>query len=236
LSGGLATRGLILFAYLAGAWILRKKIGDKFALAAIWLATALFGALLSGRPYPHYFIEIVAPAAIVLAMGFSTRNIYAGGLTVLLACLVIISVIKYDFWYYKSWPYYQNFIDYARGVKTRDQYYEFWGKGVLANYQAANYINQVTSEEEEIFVWGTEPAIYALSKRQPVGKYTVAYHILDFSAGEETLRRLENERPRIIVVATTEKGILPGLAGLLAANYVPVKDFGGLRIYLKINP
>ncbi len=233
-SGSLTTRGLIMIFSLIVIWLVRNKVGDKFSLIFVWAVTALFGALLSGRPYPHYLLEIVGPSALLVAICLTKRTAYTAVLGLLFVTLVVVSVRRYDFWYYKSLPYYINFIDYIRGGKTKDQYYSYWGSGVLANYRAASYIKRVTSEDEKIFVWGTEPAIYALSNRALVGKYTVAYHVLDFSAKRETGELLIREKPKVIVVVENERKSFPEMAGLLVSDYVLTEKFENLKIYLLI--
>jgi hypothetical protein len=43
-----------------------KKFTPRFQLLGGWLALALFATLLSNRNYPHYFIQLVPPAALLL--------------------------------------------------------------------------------------------------------------------------------------------------------------------------
>lgn len=234
LSGGLMTRVLILGLTLLLVWLRRKKFSFGFGLAWVWAATALFGALLSGRPYPHYLLEIVGPASLLVTLFLTQVSVYTGIFTLGLTLAVMGAVGKYHFWYYQSLPYYQNFLEYRLGRKTQEQYNHFWGSEVSANYEAARYIRRVTKSGDKIFIWGTRPAIYTLSKRLPVGKYTVAYHVLDFSAREEIADQLIRERPKIIGVSANEVEF-PQLAGILASNYVLVKEIDGLLIYLRLN-
>ena len=234
LSGGLMTRALILGPALLLVWLNRKKFSLGFGLAWVWLATALFGALLSGRPYPHYLLEIVGPASLLVVLFLTQVSVYTGIFTLGLTLAVMGAVVKYNFWYYQSLPYYQNFLEYRLGRKTQEQYNRFWGGEVAANYEAARYIRKVTKSGDKIFIWGTRPAIYILSKRLPVGKYTVAYHVLDFSAKEEIADQVIKERPKIIGVVANEVEF-PQLSGILASNYVLVKEIDGLLIYLRLN-
>jgi len=238
---GLFVRGMIMMGSMTGIWLLRKKLGNKYGLISLWFVGALFGSQLAGRPYPHYFIEIVPAGALLLGMMIDSLKTKKkeflkdwGKVIVGLGLfgLVIWSMLAYKFWYYKSWPYYKNFVGYVLGDKNRDEYMSFWGSGVLRNYEVAKYIREITEEDEQIFVWGTEPAIYVLSNRLPVGKYTVAYHILDFGAKEETIKRLIEEKPRVIVKMTSEGHVFSELEGLLADKYLMVKQFNEAVVYL----
>lgn len=202
---GLFIRGMIMVFGIVIVCLLRKKLGNWWGLIILWFIGALFGSQLSGRPYPHYFIEILPPAALLIGMMVKKNEWLEKLVGVGFLGLIVLSIVKYQFWYYKSLPYYKNFVSYISGGKSRNEFYEFWGEGVVRNYEVANYIKSVTEENEKIFVWGTEPAIYALSNRLPVGKYTVAYHINDFGAKEETLKTLKEEKPRVIVNMTNEK-------------------------------
>ena len=234
LSGGLMTRAVILGLALLLIWLNRKKFSLGFGLALVWLVTALFGSLLSGRPYPHYLLEIVGPAALLVALFLTQISIYTSIFTLGLTLLVVGAVVRYNFWYYRSLPYYQNFLEYILGRKTREQHDGFWGDEVSTNNEVAGYIRKVTNSGDKIFIWGTRPAIYTLAKRLPVGKYTVAYHVLDFSAKEEIANQLIKEQPKIIGVVANEVEFSQ-LSGMLASNYVLVKVVGGVEIYLRLN-
>ena len=96
-------------------------------------------------------------------------------------------------------PYYKNFIQYSLGKIDRQTFYRFWGDSVITNYQIAQYIQYNTAPDQPIFVWGTQPAIYAISHRLPIGRYTVAYHISDFHAHAETIEKLQAAPPKFII-------------------------------------
>ncbi|MBU1071292.1 glycosyltransferase family 39 protein [Patescibacteria group bacterium] len=233
---GLFIRGMIVIISVGVIWLLRQRLGVGFGLVALWFVGALFGAMLSGRPYPHYLIEIVPPGVLMLGMlMFEKKKEYWAKLIIGIGLIILTfwAVVAYKFWYYKSLPYYENFISYAMGKKGEEEYRRFFGDGVIRNYQVAEYILEMTDLDEKIFVWGTEPAIYVLSNRLPVGKYTVAYHILDFNASEETIDALLREKPRIIIKMANEKSVFDQLNGILVSNYALVKVIDEANIYLR---
>ena len=183
---GLLIRGTILL-FLTGAIVFfRKKISFPLALFSLWFCFALFGALLSGRPYPHYLIEVTPPFVLLFATSIEeflkTKKIFAfvtlGGAVF----LFLFSYFHFHFWWYPQLPYYQNFLSFISRKINRRQYFAFWGNQVNRNYLLAKFIRESTTPKERIFVWGGEAAcIYALSQRLPPGRYTVNYHIYDFN-------------------------------------------------------
>jgi hypothetical protein len=231
---GLITRGLVMLAILALIWASRKKLGNNFGLISIWAITAIFGAFLSGRPYPHYLIEVVGPMALLTSFVLFQTTIYTALFGVVIALLLAFGIVRYKFWYYKSLPYYQNFASYVFGQKDKEQFYNFWGDNVTRNYRAATFINQITAPNDRIFVWGTEPALYVISNRDPAVKYVVSYHILDFSAQGEVGASLAKERPKVIVVDRNEPGKFSELSGIINANYALAGMFGDLLVYLRL--
>ena len=65
---GLAIRGLILFLIMAVFFFKAKKLNWKYKLVWTWTWFALFGALLSERPYPHYLLQVVASGSLLIGM------------------------------------------------------------------------------------------------------------------------------------------------------------------------
>jgi len=75
---GLLIRGGILILMLILFYRTAKKfnLSAKVKLIIIWFLMALFGALLSERPYPHYLIQPIVPGVILLSyLIFSKRKV-----------------------------------------------------------------------------------------------------------------------------------------------------------------
>lgn len=227
---GLFQRGVVLMFCTMALVLLRKKIGNYYLLVALWFIGALFGALLSGRPYPHYMIEVLPPLSLLVgvAVNAGILQIMIGGALII---LMLFSLKYYQFWRYSSLPYYQNFIEYALGQKSEDSYLRFWGDSVVRNYTVGQYIKERTAPTDRIFVWGTEPAIYTISNRLPVGKYTVSYHISDFHALDETMNALRKSPPKYIVILTNENTSFPELKNYISSVAVLVKTIGEAQVY-----
>ena len=227
---GLFIRGIVLLA--AGCWLLvaGKKLSQKFLLVALWFAFSLFAALLSARPYPHYLIQVL-PSLSLLA-GFLTLRVRKEKLFVLLCfSLFAFSFYFYRFWVYKNIPYYTNFYQYALGQKTKQEYFADFDPKANDVYQAAEFVVSHALFDEKIFIWGNEPFIYALSRHLPSGRYTVAYHIIDFDGWQETIEAIEKDKTGLIITAPVAGHDFPAMEKLLKGKYIKIGEVGEFDFY-----
>ena len=238
LDSGLFQRGLILLALLVSAFWQRKKLLRRplVLLAFLWLSFSLFGALLPGRPYPHYLIQVFAPLLILLAVMIVNFSFLIKEkilfILILPIFLIPLSFWAYDFYAYPTLDYYQNFAQFTLGQKDKDEYYCWFDDRVNRNYQLARFIKDTVPENERIFVWGNEPCVYALSRHLPVGRYTVAYHIIDFDGYGETMEAMKNSRPLVVVLAPFDH-IFSDLNSFLGENYLRVKIIDKMQIWYR---
>lgn len=232
-AGGLPV-GLLVRAGLIGLvfmilFFYRKRISSSLALILLWFSFALFAALLSSRPYPHYLLQVIPALSLSCGLFFEKK---LKPITPLLLALILILVFNlFHFWHYPSWDYLQNFYQFVLGAKNKNQYYQYFGEQTPFLYQAAKFIALRTSEDERAFVWGTQPSIYALANRLPTGRYTTAYHIIDFGGKEETITALNQNQPRFIVIDREETHPFPAFFQLVENNYFPYTQFGNFQIY-----
>ena len=234
--GGLKIRAVILIVALSLFIALAKKLKTNryFNLTVIWFLFALFGALLSGRPYPHYLIQPAVPGAILISWLISTKKKAVRIIVLSVAVLTIIAYQQIGFWGYPVLQYYRNFGAYLFRRQSLTAYRNSFDPQVEQNYAVADYIKQKTMADDKIFVWGDEPAIYALSRHLPVGRYTVTYHILDFNGFSQTIAAWDKQPPKIVVLMDGETSDWPQMASRLASDYVLAKTVGSARIYRKL--
>lgn len=219
----LPTRGVILVLIL-GMLFLTKGYWKKTTLfASIWLTFALFASLLSARPYPHYLIQTIAPLAILISVViFGERK--QKFLPLPIITLLAASLVFYQFYYYPTFAYYRNFIEFMGG-KPKEQYFAHFDGKTPRTYRIANYINERTTKYDKLFIWGTAPEIYALSRRIPPGRFVTSFHIKDFAGEEETIEALKKDMPKYILVLKTESRNFESFFDLLYNNYIQVKSF-----------
>jgi len=229
----LVTRALLVFLLVVILYLARKRLSFNLAFVSLWFLFALYGALLSSRPYPHYLLQLLPPFTLLFFLILTKKTLWEYLIIITLFGLTIFYYFKINFWYYKSLPYYQNFLKFAVGAESQRDYFSFFGE-VNRNYQIAQYIVERTTSDDQIFVWGTEPAIYALANRLPVGRYTVEYHIIDFNAFDETIAAFEKHPPKIVVAFPKSARSFPKLDKILVENYVLVGQIKDASIYLRL--
>lgn len=233
---GLFIRGLLLMIATFGLWRLKSRLSFDLYFISLWFIFALFGALLSARPYPHYLIQIVP--ALSLLIGLISKPKAKSLLLAGAALSLVIAVYHlFHFWWYPLWPDYQKTLSYLTGQIDKENYLKLWGERTAENYHLAQFIRQTTSPQERIFVWGEASCIYALSQRLPPGRYTVNYHLFDFNGFQETLAAIQKTRPKLIIKMIDESRSWPELDQLLSRDYrrlikPDLKD----QIYLRIGP
>lgn len=231
--GGLVNRllFLIIFFLIIAFLFYKQKIDQKLTFILLWFAATIFGALLSTRPYPHYLIQVLPPLCLSLLYIFKSQKIYFRVLSLSCFLFFIFIVKKYNFYSYPVFSYYGNFYSYIFQLKTKDQYRSFFGSEVNNVYQISQYIKQNTSSDQRIFVWGDSPFIYALSDRLPLGRYTVAYHIVDFNGYTETINLIKASPPLFIIYYPMPSRPFSELDSFLNLYYYPTESFGPSIIY-----
>lgn len=230
---GLFVRAIILFVFSAIVYILRSKLDKRFLLAVLWVAFALFGALLSARPYPHYLQELSAPLALLIPMVFVIENVFSWAVLagVIVAGGLVQNQIK--FWAYPTLSVYKTYFEYELGKIGWDEYLSRFDNATR-NYQVSKYLNERLMPEDKIYVWGTDPTIYNLTKKLPTGgKYIVSFHVRDLNKYEYTINNLLEVMPKYIVIlpGTTE---FPELTTLIDHKYVQVKSIENVEIYIRL--
>jgi len=228
----LAIKGTIILSLLFLFWILRKKLLPAALFVFIWLLFSLFGATLSGRPYPHYLVQIIPPLTLLAGLIFLEKKKTITLIAASFFLLLGLTLYRYRFWYYPTISYYQNFAQFALGQKTKNDYFSYFGKNVPALYRLGQIIDTSSLPNEKIFIWADEPSIYALSRRLPATPYLVAYHILDLHREEKTLTKLEANKPKLIIVDEKMKR-LPSLVIFIQNNYLEMKSMNNFTVYLK---
>ena len=230
---GLVVRGTVLAVYTLGLYITRKKLDTRFVLLALWLGFSLFGALLSGRPYPHYLQEVATPLALLLPFVFVIENVL--GWVVIGVMVVIAILVQRDikFWGYPTLSVYHTYWEYATGKIGWEQYLARFDNGPR-NYHTAEYLNKHLTKEDEIYIWGSDASIYNLTDRLPSGgKYIVNFHVRDLKKYDYTMENLEKTQPTYILILP-DSGEFDALFSLLDHKYVLAKEIDGVYVYIRL--
>ena len=217
---GLITRASLLFVAVVGFWGLAKKLklSSGAKLSVVWFLFGLFGALLSERPYPHYLIQPIVPLSILISYFLFGRKKEMKLIVLGVGLIGGFYYYQIRFWNYPLVPYYKNFIDYSLGKKSLEEYRNYFDWRVGQTYRVAEYVKATTLESDRLFIWGDEPYVYPLADRLPIGRYTVAYHVVDFNGFNETLADFDEHKPKIVVVMEYEKRSFPEMEIRLATD------------------
>lgn len=232
-SSGLLGRVGLIFTLIILVFLVRNKLNRSLIFLTVWLLMSLLGALLSSRPYPHYLLQITAPFVLLMGAVTLSQRALAWFIVAITTAFAAWQIKTVNFWYYRSWPYYLNFLRYATRQISKPEYDNFF-QGVSRNKIVSSYVRQHTRPGERIFVWGTEPAIYVLANRLPVGKYVTSYHVRDFDKTGETFSQIQATPPKVIVIFASEGDYL-GFVPWVKSHYLLTQEVQGAQIYLQPN-
>ncbi|HUW24531.1 MAG TPA: hypothetical protein VMW04_02775 [Patescibacteria group bacterium] len=196
----LLIRSGLLLAGLGILFLRRKRLSPLLIFVPLWFIFALFAATLPGRPYPHYLIQVIPPFSLAVGLLFAKKDWLNRLLVISLFGLLALSIVRYHFWSYATLSYYQNFFQFACRQKNKTAYFAYFGQKTPQLYELAQFINESTGPQEKIFIWSNEPQLYALSRRLPIGPYTVAYHIQDLHQQKTIATLLGQQKPNLIIV------------------------------------
>jgi len=226
----------VAFLLVLVIFVVRKKLDRGMVLALVWLVLALFGALISGRPYPHYMIQLVPALALALALvfagGFKKVQLFVVGLVLVIG---VLAYGRFGFGAYEVVSYYQRFLKYATGQLAVDDYYNQFDGRMKRNYGVAQYLRERTNENERVYVWGTDPGIYVLADRLPVGRLVTSFHVADLNEYERLGEELAEKKPRFIVYMESEPREFEQLDMLLDSDYTLVKQIEEANIFQRVN-
>ena len=197
---GLFVRALVLGVFTLFVYGLRKRMDKRFVLVVLWATFALFGALLSARPYPHYLQQLAAPVSLLVPFIFVAENLVTW---LVIACVAGAATLvqgQIKFWAYPTISVYKTYFEYATHRISWDEYLERFDNA-SRNYDVAKYLNERLAENDQIYVWGTDPTIYNLTGKLPTGgKYIVSFHVRDLNKYEYTIDNLMQNMPKYIVI------------------------------------
>jgi len=225
---------LTIIFFLLSSGILLKYPDQRRAIwLAWWTWLALFASLLSNRPYPHYMLQIVPPLALLIIMLWERKTRWLSKIILLIPVMATISSLYLlDFQLYPFLPYYQNYVKFMTGRMDTQQYAQSFNTLVIQNDEVAQAIVDNSDPEDRLFIWGTNPMLYALTKRVPACRFTVAFHIHDLKVYDQTLSEIKTAKPEYIVVMKNEQK-WPEFSDYLESHYIFSFETTDMLVYRK---
>lgn len=230
---GLLVRAGVLGLFTLGLYLARKKLERTFVFVSLWTGFAMFGALLSARPYPHYLQEMAAPVVLLLPFVFTVENIMSWLVIGVIVGTGIVAENQVKFWGYPTVGVYKTYWEYITKKITWPEYLRCFDNAVR-NYEVGKYLNERLGEKDQIYIWGTDPTIYNLTKRLPAGgKYIVSFHVRDLKQYDYTIENLWENQPKYILILP-EAGEFDELLSLIDHQYILAKTIDGVDIYIRL--
>ena len=241
----MAGKTIILFILFSLIILNHEQLKKSFQFISLYFIFALYSVLLSNRPYPHYFIQMVPALALLLVETFSTlqtilrkhkqKKILGLGKTLVLSAgllsLTIYIMLSLNFKPYSTVKYYKQFYKYATLQISKEEYENSFDSLVAENRQVSQLIKEMGLKK--IFIWGTNPLLYAQSHTIPTSRFTVSFHIKDFGDHDRTMAQIRQEKPKLIIVMNNETDNFPQLTSYLQEFYLENNEFQHMRLYLR---
>lgn len=229
----------LIMAGIIAALSFKKKFSPVFKFVSGWFILTLFAALLSNRPYPHYLLQVVPAFALLVPLVLSglkkiktkLKEVVFG---FLLIGISIYAMLVLDVAPYETGKYYSQFFKLVSNEISVEEYDYSFNSLVKDNYDVAKIITETGSDR--IFIWGTNPMLYALTKTTPTSRFTVSFHIKDFKDHQKTLDQVKEEEPKIIIIMKDETEKFADLERYLDTHYYANTDqFETMSVYLRQN-
>jgi len=231
---------LYCFAFMILVALNSKELNKRFQFLSIWFVATLYSTVLSSRPYPHYFIQMVPPFALLLVEIASRlskkskdikkhyKSIVTGFALMAISAFVMLTL---NFKPYPTVKYYSQFWRMASGQISKAEYDYGFNNLLRDNNKVAILIEELGLEN--LFIWGNNAMLYAQTKTVPTSRFTVAFHIKDFEDYDRTLAQIKAEKPKLILVMKRDQETFPELNMFLRDNYLVNSQFEHMNLYLK---
>lgn len=170
------------------------------SMVSLWGLALLATALLSLRPYPHYYLAAMPMLSLWAGAGLAwwaqglAQRIGQPWFAPLLASLIVGALIA---------PVPKELAE-LRQMEPNDQIstlYEWDGAHFFAHARAvADYVATHVPPDQPIFIWAAEPQIYYLAQRRPSSRFVYDYPVDRLpGAREELLASLRQHAPPLII-------------------------------------
>jgi len=214
---------------------IRNRLHPLVFWGSLWTMLALVAATLSNRPYPHYFQQIILPLTFLISgyiqvcldwwekrsqapathRGLLANSLLTGSLLILfMAIWQVLSV-----WYYPTVAYYLRFFKFASGQMSQTEYWQSFSTLVKDNYTVAQALQD--NKINDLYIWGTNPSLYALTKTYPADQFTVLFHVTDLNHESATIMNILQARPKVIAIMNDVDSPPQQLKSFIHSYYSP---------------
>jgi len=193
---------LLACAAAAGTWVCIRRRRELFAAPA-WLVAAIAGFNLGGLYWPHYYVQLVPPLALLA--GIAVASVRSRALAAALAVAIVAPVaVTLAGWLSKPVSGSNSKIPFARSY-ARDR-------------QIAGYIDSHSTPRDTIYALSSEGDLYFIANRRSADKYLWGHPLREIRGALAGLRAVwaGAGRPRFVILYRNP-GIVDPTGGLTAA-------------------
>jgi hypothetical protein len=192
-------------------------------------------ALLTGRPYSHYFLQVAPPLALLVAfiapgirLSWRPRREHVPALALAASLAALwLGVVRPEFHgnllamrYTKDVEYYANFAGWAAGLKDRDAYERYFDKRVYLTEALSERLRQLARPGDEMYIWGEYPWVYAMAGVTPATRYMTSFYVLLIPYLDVQLHdTLDAAEPRFVVVLADVWPRVPDNTGVMGRRF-----------------
>lgn len=194
------------------------------------LILEIFSSRLSGRPYPHYNLQILPGLTLLLGLILSRFRHFFRPILFFVVLALFANFFTRLFHGYSVGPYYLNFLSYLTHQKSYESYSNFLDPNTRYIQETGQYLQKNFPQIPRLFVWADDPYLYTESQKLPITKHIISYHVSDFQAYPETLSQLKKHFP--IIIYKPDIRPFPELKLFLTNYYHLDNIIGNYYIYL----
>jgi len=238
---GKITITLILLSFAVYAQK-KEKLNKVEFILAVELLASLFLVTLSGRLYPHYWIQILPVLVLSLGLVFNSKNLSTLTKTSVTILFLVMSLLSFtrgislpSVSTLSVVPYVRYYYDFSRYILLNDtNTLSYFWKNHTSNVSRKEFTQYFNENYPGIdyYYYGEETWIFTQLDANFTNKYFVWYH-LTFT-DEKLAEALElRDKADILIIDDNSPGKLEGFLSDVEEEFIQIDKYNNYMIYAK---
>ncbi len=230
---------------MALIYMLKEKLQLEQSLVLIWSFVSILHLIIQNKYFGYHALPTIAPQAIIAShMFFLIRdkakewspNLRRAAVALLPALLIA------GYFHYGIFNKHKELFSVLSGSTKLEAIYatptfDLEGFSMRSILEVSEFVRNNSHEDDKIFVWGAEPAVYFLSGRDSASRFiynTPLYETYDLIEYRKLfLQDLEINEPELIFLVAGD--ILPWITGTADDSYQAFSKFHEFRSFVEEN-
>lgn len=220
----------------------KEKINKVEFILAVELLASLFLVTLSGRLYPHYWIQILPVLALSLGLVFNSKNLSTLTKTSVTILFVAMSLLSFNRGIslpsvstLSVVPYVRYYYDFSRYILLNDtNTLSYFWKNHTSNVSRKEFTQYFNENYPGIdyYYYGEETWIFTQLDANFTNKYFVWYHLTftDKKLAEAIELR---DKADILIIDDNSPGKLEGFLFDVEEEFIQIDKYNNYMIYAK---